>query len=133
MIQKNKFTQNPHKEWRPRNKQAALVVSKSSWIHQAPHEPEKAVRLLTPEEEHIAYRNELRRRIEAHDAEEERRKALKKSEPKKPVKPQKQKCMWAAKFLKNLHKQRGLPPPTTEEIRAYRKAQSNYGQPKYAA
>lgn len=129
MIQKNKFTETPHKEWKPRNKQAALVVSKSSWIHQAPHEPEKAVRLPTPEEEHIAYRNELRRKIEEHDAEKARRASIKAKQPQKPAKPKKQKCMWAAKLLKNLHRQRGLPPPTTEEIQAYRKAQPNYGKP----
>ncbi len=129
----NKLHHNPHKEWKPRNKQAAIVVSRASWLHQPPHEPEKAVRLPTPEEEHVAYRNELRKRIEAHDAEEARLKAERLATPPKPKKPQKQKCMWAAKLLKNLHKQRGLPPPTTEQIRAYRKAQTNYGQPKYGA
>lgn len=129
MHQKNKFTENPHKEWKPRNKQAAIVVCKASWIHQAPHDPEKAIKLPTPEEEHVAYRNELRKRIEAHEAEKARLDALKKSEPPKPPKPKKQKCMWAAKLLKNLHRQRGLPPPTTEEIRAYRMSQPNYGKP----
>ncbi len=129
----NKLHQNPHKEWKPRNKQAAIVVSRASWLHHPPHEPEKAVRLPTPEEEHVAYRNELRKRVEAHDAEEARLKAERKTARPKPKEPQKQKCTWAARWLKRLHKQRGLPPPTAEQIRAYQQAQPNYGQPKYRA
>lgn len=46
--------------------------------------------------------------------------------PPKPV----IRCSWVGRYLRSLHKSKGLPPPTKEQINAMKRAQPHYGEHK---
>ncbi len=124
------------KKWKPRNKQAALIVRRANpmLLHTAPfdeskREPTRAERL---ESEAKALRLSIENREAENKARLERRAAIRAAEVK-PIKVKTNKNMWAARYARKMAKSRGLPPPTTEELRAIRKAAPGYGQTLFKA
>lgn len=117
----------------PVNRQSALIVRRASelQLHTPPIEPPRKEPTLA---ERLEFESKIRRaRIAKLDAEHgeaiERGEAANATHNKElRQKPKVWKNMWAAKNAKRLAKSRGLPPPTTEELRAVRAAQPGYGQ-----
>lgn len=135
MLQKNKFTPSSSTRWKPRNKLAAIVTSKASWIHQPVfHEPE----IKTPQQRQQEWLKGVRSVIEQKEREEAERQERKKiaREAKKLVKPPKEKvrkirCNWVTRMLRKRHKEMGWDPPTKRQIRAEKCKQPNYGKPMF--
>lgn len=122
------------KQWKPRNKQAALVVRKANplLLHTPLPEPPKLAPTLA---EKLASESKIRlariAAIEKEAKERIARRAAERAAKAKPQPPKVWKNMWAAKAAKRMAKSRGLPPPTTEELRKIRAAMPNYGKPVY--
>lgn len=120
------------KKWKPRNKQAALITRRANplLLHTPPPEPPT---IAPTHEERIAQESQERRlKIEALELESKllrERRAAERASKTRPPKPKVWKNMWAAKAAKKMAKLRGLPAPTSEQLRVIRKAQPNYGKP----
>lgn len=127
-----------HIDWKPVDKQAAIVTSRASWIHQPPQVSTKPIK--TPEQEHAEWLDSVRRDVERNDYEAkcaaERRKIRKEAKASvaasKNPKVRRMRCNWVRRALKLKNKLAGLPPPTNEEILAEKKRQPNYGKPMFA-
>lgn len=128
-MQKNDLLTDEDRKWKPRNKQAALVVRPAHWLHQPL--PEKRF-LPSPAEQHAEHVAELERNAAIARAEAEKREAviaerarLREEAKKTPI----ARCQWARKELIAIHKRKGLPKPTWEQIRAYQRSRPGYGAP----
>lgn len=128
---KNKSAdRSPENNWKPRNKQAGFVVRKANelLLHTPPLETTKAPTLAERLEAESKARLARIALIEKEAKERIERRKKARELKFKPQKPKVWKHMWAAKYLKRLNKSRGLPPPTTEEIRKFREKQPNFGK-----
>ena len=109
------------------DRMAAIVTSRASWLHQPPV-PEAT---FAPDPV-VEYRNQLRAQIAQKEKENAKRKAQRKNRlaaRQKPTKPKLAKCLWVRRHLKQLHRAKGLPPPTEAQILAMKQQQSQYGKP----
>ena len=138
MIQKNNLTNTEKVDWKPRNKQTAIVISRASWIHKSPEQ--SATEIKTREQRHAEWLKGVREDIERKEYEGlarlERRRILKETRAlnKKPkeMKVRRMRCNWVRKALKKKHRLTGLPDPTNEQILAEKKKQANYGKPMFS-
>jgi len=116
------------KKWKPRNKQAAMIVRKATGYSVPPREPPKLAPTLA---QRLAAESKIRveriARLEQELKERKERRAASKLKimPKTKV----WRNMWLAKHLRRMAKSRGLPTPSKEVIRAARMADPNYGKP----
>lgn len=109
------------------DRMAAIVTSRASWLYQPPV-PEAT---FAPDPV-VEYRNQLRAQIALKEAENAQRKAQREkllAARQKPKPPARAKCLWVRRHLKQLHRAKGLPPPTEAEILAMKQQQSQYGKP----
>ncbi len=119
------------KIWKPRNKQAAMIMRRASplLLHTPPeeltHYPTRAEILEAESKIRLA----RIAAIEAEQNEKRERKALARAAIKVAIQPKKWKHMWAVKAAKRMAKSRGLPPPTQKQLMDIRKAQPNFGKP----
>jgi hypothetical protein len=126
-LRQTRILQDPQADRDAVDRMAAIVTSKASWLHRAP-QPE-ATFAPDPVAE---YRNQLRRQIAEKEADAARAKAAREqNKVKKTTKKPKPrfKCAWVRRHLKQLHRAKGLPPPTEAEIKAMKQAQSQYHKP----
>lgn len=129
-LQKNQLLTDEDALWKPINKQAALIVRPAPWLSAPtvekrflPSAEEIAAQKVKEAQESAAAATEranLRLRQLANRARRNRHKV-------KPAPAAK--CLWAKNQLRAIHARKGLPPPTWDEIRAYRQTQPTYGQP----
>lgn len=129
MIRKETLFHKDDKKWKPRNLQAALVIRRANplLLHVAPHEPvfEKSESDRLKDE--LKY---LRQKIENAEAANRERKLLRdymRISSRKPDPPKFSKNMWAARAERKRRKYLGLPPLSTEEMRAHRKSMPGFG------
>lgn len=116
---KNKLMRQPDQGWKPVNTQASMITRPAKDLERAPEEK----RFAETTEEIV---NRQRKAIQDNI---KRIEAIPKKEPKqKKVKAKRGKCLWAAKLAKRLAKQKGLPPPTAEELRDIRRSQAGFDE-----
>ena len=126
-LRKTRILSDPQADRDAVDRMAAIVTSRASWLHQPPV-PEAT---FAPDPV-VEYRNQLRRQIAEKEAENARRMAAKqKAAALKPKadRPKVAKCLWVRRHLKQLHRARGLPPPTEAQILALKQRQTNFKAP----
>jgi len=128
MSQQNRLLTDDARKWKPRNKQAAFIVRPAQEIFRAP--PEKKF-LPSEAEQFSCYKSELEEKAKQAKAVLDMHAAIletKRLKQKNKKHQKSAKCLWAKNELRAIHKRKNLPPPTWDEIRAYRKAKPIFGQ-----
>lgn len=127
----NPLLTDDDREWKPRNKQAALIVRPAGWINRP-----LSVPLYVPSPEEIAKaeaetlaKNAARMKAENDKFDAERKKIQQEQKERASKRPKTSRCIWARDQLRAIHKRKGLPKPTVAEVWAYRKTLPNYGKP----
>lgn len=125
-LRQTRILQDPQADRDAVDRMAAIVTSKASWLHRAPQPG------ATFAPDSVAeYRNQLRRQIAEKEADAARAKAARdvKKASKTPKKPKAgYKCLWVRRHLKQLHRAKGLPPPTEAEILAFKMNQPGFNR-----
>lgn len=126
-LRKTRILSDPQADRDAVDRMAAIVTSRASWLHQPPMPEAK----FAPDPV-VEYRNQLRRKIAENEADAARAKASMEANKvrKMPKKPKPRfKCAWVRRHLKQLHRAKGLPPPTEAQIKALKQEQSQYHKP----